>query len=205
VQDKKEKIMDNKIKVQIILGSTRQNRFGDKAANWMYETAKKREDLEVELLDLRDHPLPFFDEPMSPASSKGKYTNEAAANWAKKIGEADAYIIATPEYNHGYPAVLKNALDYVYSEWNNKPVAFMSWGGVSAGTRAVQQLRQVVIELQMVPIRNGVHIPFSWNLMDPSGALKPGALDLQKDGAENLLNQLTWWAKTLKEARANKS
>ena len=75
--------------------------------------------------------------------SKGKYSNEVAAKWAQKIGEADAYIIATPEYNHGYPAVLKNALDYVYGEWNNKPVAFLSWGGVSGGTRAVQQLRQV--------------------------------------------------------------
>jgi NAD(P)H-dependent FMN reductase len=196
--------MDNKIKVQIILGSTRQGRFGDKFANWMYEIAKEKEGLEVELLDLRDYPLPFFDEPVSPAMSKGKYSNELAAKWAQKIGEADAYIIATPEYNHGYPAVLKNALDYVYSEWNNKPVAFISWGGVSAGTRAVQQLRQVVIELQMVPIRNGIHIPFSWNLVDADGVIKPGAMDAQKVGADNLLNQLTWWAKILKEARENK-
>lgn len=197
--------MDNKLKVQIILGSTRQKRFGDKAANWMLEVAKQRPDLEVELVDLRDNPLPFFDEPMSPASSKGNYTNEAGAKWAKKIGEADAYIIATAEYNHGYPAVLKNALDWVYAEWNNKPVAFLSWGGISAGTRAVQQLRQVVIELQMVPIRNGVHIPLSWTLVDANGTLKPGALDVQKEGAENLLNQLTWWAKLLKGARENKS
>ncbi len=202
MQENNKKIMNNKIKVQIILGSTRKNRFGDKPANWIYSIAKDREDLDVEMIDLRDYPLPFFDEPMSPSSSNGKYSSDAAAKWAAKVGEADAYIIAAPEYNNGYSAVLKNALDYVYKEWNNKPVGFVSWGGVSGGTRAVQQLRQVSIELQMAPIRNSVNIPFSWNIVDANGELKPGALDAQKQGAENLLDQLTWWAKALKEARS---
>lgn len=194
--------MNNKIKVQVILGSTRPKRFGDKPANWIYNIAKSKEDLDVELLDLRDWPLPFYNEAGSASSLKGNYSNETAKKWANKIGEADAYIIATPEYNHGPSAVLKNALDYVYTEWNNKPVAFVSWGGVAAGTRAVQQLKQVALELQMVPVRNGVHIPFAWGLLDEKGELKPGALDNQKDAAENLLKQLTWFAKTLKEARA---
>jgi len=196
--------MTNNIKLQVILSSTRQNRFGDKPAKWIYELAKGKKDLDVELLDLRDYPLPFFDEPMPVLALNGKYSNEVASKWAKKVSEADAYIIATPEYNHGYPAVIKNALDYVYNEWNNKPVGFVSWGGVSGGARAVDQLKQVVVELQMAPIRNAVHIPFSWNLLDSNGALRPGAFDVQNESAAKLLDQLIWWANALKTARNNK-
>jgi NAD(P)H-dependent FMN reductase len=186
------------LKIQVIMGSTRQGRFGEKPAKWIFEELKKKENVEAELIDLRDYPLPFFDEPMSPATSKGKYTNETAIKWAKKVGEADGYIIVTPEYNHGYPAVLKNALDYVYKEWNNKPVGFVSYGGVSGGTRSVQQLRQVVIELQMVPIRNGIHIPMYWTNLDEKGELKTDSL---KENAENFLNQLIFWTKNLKTVR----
>ena len=137
----------------------------------MYETAKEKEGLDAELLDLRDYPLPFFNEPISPAMSKGKYSNEVAAKWAKKIGEADAYIIATARIQSRLPGRTEKRTGLRLREWNNKPVAFLSWGGVSGGTRAVQQLRQVVIELQMVPIRNGVHIPFSWNLIETATGL----------------------------------
>src|SRR5665213_2869794 len=154
------------IKIQIIMGSTRQGRFVEQPAKWIFEKAKMQEGIEVELIDLRDWPLPFFDEAVSPSMNKGNYTNELAAKWAKKVGEADGYIIVTPEYNHGYPGVLKNAIDYVYGEWNNKPVGFVSYGGVAGGTRSVQQLRQVAIELQMVPIRNGIHIPMYWTQLD---------------------------------------
>lgn len=188
------------LKIQIILGSTRQNRFGDKPARWIYEETKKKAGVEAELLDLRDYPLPFFNEPMSPTMLKGNYSNEIAKKWAKKIGEADGYIIIPPEYNHGYPAVLKNALDYPYSEWNNKPVGFISYGGVG-GARSVEQLRQVAIELQMAPIRNSVHIPAFWTLLDENGELKAGAFDSLKTNADNFLNQLIWWAKALKTAR----
>lgn len=186
------------MKIQIIMGSTRQGRFVEKPAKWIYEAAKKKEGIEVELIDLRDWPLPFFDEAVSPSMNKGNYTNELAAKWAKKVGEADGYIIIAPEYNHGYPAVLKNALDYVYSEWNNKPVGFVSYGGIAGGTRSVQQLRQVVIELQMMPIRNGVHIPMYWTQLDEKGELN---MDAHTEGAENLLKQLLYWAKILKSAR----
>lgn len=193
------------MKIQIIMGSTRTGRFVEQPSKWIFEKLKQKKDIEAELIDLRDWPLPFFDEPVSPSMMgvmKKDYVNEAAKNWAKKIGEADGYIIVTPEYNHGYTGVLKNAIDYVYNEWNNKPVAFISYGGISGGTRAVQQLRQIVIELQMVPIRNGVHIPMYWSKLDSKGNLITDSLE---EGGENLLNQLILWAKNLKSTKeANK-
>lgn len=184
------------------MGSTRQGRFVEQPAKWIYEELHKKTDIEAELIDLRDWPLPFFDESVSPSMNKGKYENELAAKWAKKVGEADGYIFVTPEYNYGYPAVLKNALDYVYSEWNNKPVGFVSYGGIAGGTRSVQQLRQVIVELQMVPIRNGINIPLYWTQLDEKGKLKTEAL---KENADNMLEQLIWEAKTLKSAREQAS
>lgn len=186
------------LKIYVILGSTRQNRFGDKPAAWVFEELKKQKDVDAELIDLRDWPLPFFDEPVSPAFNQGKYVNELASKWAKKIGEADAFIMVTPEYNHGYSAVLKNAIDYVYNEWNNKPVAFVSYGGTAAGTRAVQQFRQVAIEVQMVPIRAGVHLPMYWTQLDSSGNFP---FEKYAQGLQILFDQLIWWAKALKTAR----
>ena len=185
------------IKIHIIIGSTRQNRFSEKPAHWIFEEVKKREGVEVELLDLRDYPLPFFNEPTPPAGMKEEYKDFIARKWVSKIAEADAYIIVTPEYNHGYPAVLKNALDYGYVQWNNKPVGFVSYGGV-AGARAVEQLRLVAIELQMAPIRNAVHIPTFWTMLDEKGNLKT---EMLKDMAEKMVTQLIWWASALKTAR----
>ncbi len=184
-------------KIQVIIGATRQGRFGDKPAKIIFEDLKKIADVEAELLDLRDYPLPFFDEPVSPNFITEPYSNPQVAKWTKKIAEADAYIIVTPEYNHGYPAVLKNAIDYVGKEWNNKPIAFVSYGAVAGGTRAVQQLRQVVVDLQMTPIRAGVHIVNYWDHLDEKGELKPDAVH----GAQALFDQLLWWTKALKTAR----
>ena len=100
------------LKIKVIVGSTRPNRFSEKPAQWIFDLAKKRADLDVELLDLRDYPLPFFEEALPPGLAKDGYTNPAVVKWREKIREADGFIIVTPEYNHGYPAVLKNALDY---------------------------------------------------------------------------------------------
>lgn len=185
-----------KIKIQVILGSTRQNRFGDKPAKWIFEKLKAVPEVEAELLDLRDYPLPFFDEPRSPASSGGEYVLAAGRKWAEKIGEADGYIVVTPEYNHGYPAVLKNALDYVYKEWNNKPVGFVSYG-VTGGARVVEQLRQVVVELKMVPVRTAVHILAFRTLLDEKGNLKTETLE---KNADDMIGQVLWYARILKEA-----
>lgn len=189
------------MKIQVIIGSTRQGRFSEQPAKIIFEQLQKRSEVESELIDLRDWPLPFFDEPKSPLTSGGVYTNKLAEKWADKIGEADGYIIVTPEYNHGYPAVLKNALDYVYKQWNKKPVAYVSYGGISGGTRAVQQLRLVAIELQMVPIRTGVHIPLYWEHLDDKGNLQPGVIR----GVDAMFDQLIEWTKILKKAREENS
>jgi NAD(P)H-dependent FMN reductase len=190
----------DKLKVKIILGSTRQERFSDKPGTWMLGEAKKRSDMDVELLDLRDYPMPFFDEATSPSSKKEPYKNEAVTKWTAKIAEADAFVIVAPEYNHGAPAVLKNALDYVYPEWNNKPVAFVSYGSV-LGARSVEQLREVVIELQMAPIRNALHLPIDVLMALRNGAQPAEALAPLAERAKGLLDQLVWWGNALKVAR----
>src|SRR3989344_5113159 len=147
----------NVLKVKIILGSTRPARFSEHAGGWILEQAKKIAGIETEILDLRDYAMPFFNEAVTPSAKKEDYADEAVQRWTKKIKEADGFIIVAPEYNHGYTAVLKNALDYVSTEWNNKPVGFVAYGS-AGGARAVEQLRAVAIELQMAPVRNAVHI-----------------------------------------------
>jgi NAD(P)H-dependent FMN reductase len=198
----------NPIKIKIILGSTRQGRFSEKPGQWIFEEAKKLEGVEAELLDLRDYEMPFFDSAMSPAMTQGKYENETVQKWAEKINEGDAFIIVSPEYNHGYPAVLKNALDVIYPEWNQKPVGFVAYGG-AMGARSVEQLRQVAVELQMAPIRNAIHIPndiFFPAMMgkgpqDPKEMFEPMRKGPAGDPVERFFNDLLWWARALKKAR----
>ena len=131
--------------IQVILGSTRNGRLGDRVAAWFMGHASVRRDLTAELVDLRDWPLPFFDEPTPPI--RGGYANPAQRAWAAKVEAADGYVFVSPEYNHGYTAVLKNALDHLYAEWTYKPAGFVGYGGLGGGIRAVEQLRQVVVEL----------------------------------------------------------
>lgn len=190
------------IKLQVIVGSTRAGRFSEKPALWILESAKKLEDVEAEIIDLRDFTLPFFDASMSPAYANGSYTQPDVGRWTKKIGEADGFIIVSPEYNHGYSAVLKNALDWVYQEWNNKPVGFISYGGVG-GARSVEQLRLVAIELQMAPIRNAIHIPFDFIMQAQKEPTQSPAELLQSfnSKADEFLTQWLWWAHALKSAR----
>ena len=193
------------MKILIIIGSTRKNRFSEKPANWILEEARKRREFEVELVDLRDYPLPFFDEPISPSQSKEPYSNENVKKLTKKISESDGFIVVTPEYNHGYPAVLKNMFDYISKEWNRKAIGFVSYGTLG-GARSVEQLRQVVIELQMAPIRQAIQIPpqlffdIVTKKMDVSNhfeSLKPQA--------DSFFEQLIWWTKALKDAREQKN
>mgnify|MGYP001038808420 CR=1 FL=1 len=194
-----------KINIKIIIGSTRQNRFGEKPAKWIYEEAKKLEKVEVELLDLRNYPMPFFNSSLSPATAQGKYEDEIVQKWSEKIKEGDAFIIITPEYNHGYPAVLKNAIDVIYSEWNKKPIGFVSYGGVG-GARSVEQLRQVAIGLQMAPIRNAIHITgeMFFKAIADRNSQNFEVFEPLREQLQNFLNELLWWAKTLKNGRANK-
>jgi len=194
------------VKIQVIIGTTRENRFSEKPAHYIFEELKKKEGVEAELIDLRDWPLPFFDEPISPAFNNGTYKNELATKWAQKIAEADGYIIVTGEYNHGYPAVLKNALDYVYKEWNKKAVGFVSYG-TAGGARSVEQLRAVAIELQLVPIRPAIHIPFDlvMKLMPEKTPVHPELFKSLREGqvdrVEVFLTDLVWTTIALKQAR----
>ena len=189
------------VNIKVIAGSTREGRFSDKAAAWIAEEIKKQEGVAVEVLDLRDYDMPFFNEPMSPSFKQEPYKNEAVARFTKKIEEGDAFVIVTPEYNHGTSGVLKNALDWVYPEWNNKPVAFMSYGSVG-GARAVEQLRLNAIELQMAPIRNAVHIPGEQYFQVLFGKMdvKDLFVSVAKQ-SEDMIIQLLWWTRALKNAR----
>jgi len=189
------------ISIKIIMGSIREGRFSDKAAIWIADEIKKQEGVVAEVLDLRDYEMPFFNESVSPSFKQEPYKNEAVARFTKKIAEGDAFVIVTPEYNHGTSGVLKNALDWVYQEWNNKPVAFVSYGSVG-GARAVEQLRLSAIELQMAPIRNSAHIPGEQYFQTLFG--KMDARDLfasVSNQAETMIAQLLWWARALKNAR----
>lgn len=189
------------LRVHIILGSTRPGRVSEKVAPWLLETMKGVKGMTPELIDLRDHPLPFYDEKSSLGMLGDDVAHPEAKAWAAKVGEADAYIVIAPEYNHGYPAVLKNALDYAYKQWNNKPIGFVSYGS-AGGARSVEQLRLVAVELQMAPIRTAVHIPAPWSMME-NGEFKPGVLEQYKEVATNMLTQLHWWGQALRAARAN--
>lgn len=188
------------LKLGIIIGSTRPNRFSEKPAQWIFEQAKKLDGVDVELIDLRDHPMPFFDEPQSPSMVQdGNYGNDVLNAWAKLIGSFDAYVMVSPEYNHGTSAVLKNALDVVYKEWNNKAVGFVSYGSVG-GARAVEQLRLIAIELQMAPVRQGVHIPAGVVFGGPDAWNDEAKSQLQ-NAADTMLHQVKMWGSALRDAR----
>ena len=179
----------NKLNIKLIVGSTRANRFSEKPAQWIHDLAAARgRRSKLERLDLRDYPLPFFEEPLPPGFARDNYTNPAIIRWREKVREADGFIICTPEYNHGYPAILKNALDTVYHAWSRKAVAFVSWGG-AGGTRGVEQLRLVTIELDMAPIRFAVAHPEPWFIKEI------GQIDTEQNrgNAAALLDNLIWW------------
>ena len=142
------------IKVGIIVGSTRPGRRADAVAQWVHGLASKRGDAEFELVDLADYQLPHLDEPMPP--SFAQYTHQHTHDWSAKIAEFDAYVFVTPEYNHSTSGALKNAIDYLYREWNNKAAGFVSYGASSGGTRAVEHLRLIAGELQMADVRGQV-------------------------------------------------
>lgn len=189
----------NSMKISVILGSIRGIRRGGRVAKWLMSQLSNRKDFKYELLDLKDYPLPFYNESDSPEGLEGKYTSKIAKKWAAKIGESDAFIIITPEYNHGTSGVLKNALDWVYFEWNKKPVAFVSYSPNQAGgIRAVEQLRQNSIELQMSPINTSVHMTYVLDTIDEKGNLLKGHWN---ERLTNLLEELLWWANALKNAR----
>lgn len=184
-------------KIGIIIGSVREGRFADHPAEWIHDLARRHGAFEAELIDLKHYELPIFSESLAPAW--GPSTNPVAQRWQRKVAELDGYILVAAEYNRGPTASLKNALDYAYTEWNNKPVAFVAYGSVG-GARAVEQLRLNAIELQMAPTRTGVHI--TWPILtEVKGGRTLSEFEFLNEDAQELLDQLAWWVEALKSAR----
>ena len=190
--------------ISVIVGSVRQNRFAEKPAQWIFGHLKARAGVQAELLDLRDFPMPFFDQALTPAwPGRAPYPDPVVKKWTAAIDRSDGFIFVAPEYNHGPSAVLKNALDWVYPEWKRKAAAFVSYGS-AMGARSVEQLRMIAVELQMAPIRSAVHIPVPTLMAYFQG--KPELIDAglkEIDGVANaMLDDLIWWTEALKKARA---
>jgi NAD(P)H-dependent FMN reductase len=187
--------MNRQPHILVIVGSTRQGRHGDKVVQWLMSRVNARSDAAFELIDLRELALPFMDAAAPPAY--GAVAAEARG-WADRVDSADGFIFVTPEYNHGYPAPLKNALDHLYHQWGHKPAAIVSYGASAGGYRAAEQLRQVLVELKVVPVREQVGVPAVWAAFDEAGALRNAGLD---DTLEGMLAELLWWATALIPAR----
>lgn len=182
-------------RIGIIIGSTRPNRNGEQVADWVLENARQRGDAEYELLDLRAFDLPNYDEPI-PAGAH-QYQNEHTKRWAEAVNSFDGFIIVTPEYNHSLPGSLKNALDFVYAEWNNKTVGFVSYGSVG-GARAVEHLRQIVGHLQMADVGQTVSISLFTEFEDMQ-TFRPSEISL--GGLNTMLDQLAAWTNALMPLR----
>lgn len=185
-------------KIGVIISTTRDNRFADKPAKWFMDLAHQRTDLAFELVDLRDYPMPFFNEVSTNARVPSQ--NEVARRWQQKLAEFDGFVIVTAEYNHAPSGVLKNALDYAYPEWNRKPVTFVGYGAVGAA-RAIEQLRQIAVELQMAPIKQAVHLLGADFIAVYRGEKQLEDLTYMPPLVTTTLDDLSWWTYALKAAR----
>jgi NAD(P)H-dependent FMN reductase len=194
--------VSSKPKIGVIIGSTRPTRFADTPAKWILKQARERDDVDVELIDLRDHPLPFFDEMASNRWMPSQ--NAEAVRWQETVAKYDGFIFVVAEYNHSIPAVLKNALDQAYKEWEHKPFTAIGYGGVGAA-RAVEHLRLIGIELQMVSTRSAVHIGGGdFIAIHPAFGKKP-IEEIEANllpAAKNALDELAWWARATMAAKA---
>jgi NAD(P)H-dependent FMN reductase len=194
--------MSTKPRIGLIIGSTRPTRFADKPAQWMLKQARTRTDMDVELVDLRDHPLPFFDEMASNLWMPSR--NAEAVRWQQTVGRYDGFIFVVAEYNRSITGVLKNALDQAYREWNRKPFTAIGYGGTGAA-RAVEHLRLIGVELQMVPTRGAVHIGGAdFMTVHPLGGNKP-IEEIETHLLPSVtaaLDELVWWARATMAAKA---
>ncbi len=181
--------------IAIIIGSTRPNRNGEAVAKWVYEISKKRNDATFELVDIKEYNLPLLDE--SIPASQGKYSKEHTKKWAAKIDSFDAFIFVTPEYNHSMPGALKNAIDFLFKEWNNKAAGFVSYGS-AGGTRAVEQLRLVLGELMVADVRAQVMLSLITDFKNFS-LFKPNPRHVQE--VNIMLDQVILWGNALKTLR----
>lgn len=176
------------VRLEIVVASVRAGRIAPVVANWFADTARERAEFDVGVLDLAHLPLP-----------QDLSGGEQAAAFTRRIGAADAFVIVTSEYNHGYPAALKTAIDTVKHEWRTKPVGFVSYGGMSGGLRAVEQLRQVVVEVHMVPVRESVSFHRVKHAFDADGSPRDA---VAADASQRMLDQIAWWATAARETRS---
>jgi NAD(P)H-dependent FMN reductase len=183
--------------LKIIIGSTRPGRAGGPVAEWFHELAVRHAGFDADLVDLAEVGLPLLDEPENPRH--GRYAREHTKRWSQIVAAGDAYVFVVPEYNHGYNAATKNALDYLHDEWRNKPVGFVSYGAIAAGTRAVAMLIQVVTSLGMIPAVTSVSIPLIGRMITPEGTFT--ANRILEDSGMAMLDELARWTADLKPVR----
>jgi NAD(P)H-dependent FMN reductase len=182
----------------IVIASTRPGRGGEAVARWFRDWAGEHGGFALTVVDLAEFRLPLLDEPNHPRLRQ--YTNRHTHEWSEMVDGADAFVFVTPEYNHGYPASLKNAIDYLHHEWRYKPVGFVSYGGVAAGTRSVEQLQQVVTAVRLMPVIEQVNIPFYQQFIDEDGVVQ--ANEVMEQAADTMLEQLLALEATLRPLRA---
>jgi NAD(P)H-dependent FMN reductase len=181
----------SKLRIAIIIGSTREGRFGKTVSDWLEGQARLRDELEIDIIDLAEVGLPAILPQLKDAVTDA---------YIERIAHADGFVMVTPEYNHSYPASLKQAIDVALSEWHAKPVGFVSYGGMSGGIRSVEHLRAVLPEVHAITIRNTVSLHNVWSLFDDEGRLhEPEKCNAAVDA---LFQQLTWWARALSNAKA---
>jgi NAD(P)H-dependent FMN reductase len=185
--------------ILVILGTNRTARNGRKVADWFMGFAQSDNRFNLELVDLAELNLPWLDEPL-PSKLSTDYAYDHTRAWSKKIAQADGYILVTSEYNHSYPAVLKNAIDYLYYEWGQKPVGFIGYG-VEYGHRAIEHLRQIAVKLHMAPMSHQVEIHI-FKQMDEDGTFTASESNIRQ--AKTILDQLAWWTSALSSARQKK-
>jgi NAD(P)H-dependent FMN reductase len=184
--------------LMVVVASTRPTRVGMAVGRWFVDRATEHPAFDVDLVDLAELDLPFMDEPEHPRFAR--YVHDHTKRWSARVKAADAFVFVTPEYNHGYNAPLKNAIDFLHHEWEHKPVGFVSYGGVAAGTRAVQQLKPVVAVLRMTPMSDGVYIPFVTQHLDSERRFTPS--DELEAAATALLDALARYEAALRPLRA---
>jgi NAD(P)H-dependent FMN reductase len=186
--------------LRIIIGSTRPGRVGPAVAEWIAQRAREHGGFDVQVTDLAEINLPMFDEPNHPRLQR--YVHQHTKDWSALVAGSDAFIFVTPEYNYGFNAALKNAIDYLHNEWGNKAAGIVSYGGVAAGTRATQMLKQVLSAVRVAPVMDAVNIPFVRDLLDSDGRFKP--TELLEASATAMLDELLRWTEALRPLRAGK-
>ncbi len=184
--------------LRIIIGSTRPGRVGTAVADWITERAREHGGFDVEVTDLAELNLPMYDEPNHPRLRK--YVNQHTRDWSALVAGSDAFIFVTPEYNYSFNAATKNAIDYLFHEWNHKVAGIVSYGGVAAGTRATQMLKQVLTTLKIMPVPESVNIPFVFKHLDEDKRFK--STEEMEQAAAAMLDELQKWTEALLTLRA---